>query len=72
MNGCPQEKHPLLQLAMSGSRQVPLLRMGQEVTHTVIVHSFKACRISSSNDSSDDGFIHCLKPSRVAQSDGFI
>ena len=32
----------------------------------MVTHCFKACRISSSNGGSDDGFIHCLKHGRVA------
>ena len=73
MNGYPQVKGPLLQLAMPGLQKAPLLRMGQEgLEHGVVVHSFKACRISSITDGSDDDFILCLKPVGVAHSDDFI
>ena len=42
------------------------------VIRDVIVHSFKACRISSSTDGSEDGFPHCRKPGGVAHRDGFL
>ena len=38
------------------------------MTDDVIIHFFKACRISSSTDGSDDGFIDCLKLGGVAHS----
>ena len=42
------------------------------VIRDVIVHSFKACRISSSTGGSEDGFPHCRKPGGVAHRDGFL
>ena len=74
MVGCPPSG--LLQLAMSIGTPKMLMLLCLEwvnkawnmVTCDVIVHSFKAFKISSSTDGSDDVFIHCLNPGGVALS----